>query len=215
LWPSVVTRVCIAYNSATHSSTSFTPFLLFFGRPHHCISVVNSPSSPLSHALEASDARKTVSALSKSLKAYRAGQNSLGSVVRFQVNQLVLVRDPASGHRPHSKLADPWAGPFRVLKVSTPSTYVVQQLPSGRSGSVHVQNIKPYTGSPPSLHALANNSAASPAPATPRLPAVDRLDLRSISGPAPHLLPRLPPQSPCSPLRFLRLLFPPRPSRPG
>ena len=191
LWPSVVTRASIAYNTATHSSTGFTPFLLFFGRPHHSVSVVSSPSSPLSHALEASDARRTVSALSKSLKAYRASQNSRSSVVRFQVNQLVFVRDPASGHRPHSKLADPWAGPFRVLKVSTPSTYVVQQLPSGRSGSVHVQNMKPYAGPPPSSHAVANNPAVSPAPATPPSPAVDLLDLRAITGPA-LLPPALP-----------------------
>ena len=155
-WPDFVAGACVAYNASTHSATGHTPFLLWFGRsPPTILSSSMVPAASPAEIIaadkaDAAEARAYVADVSVKKRQLLAKVNSSASVTSFSVGNLVMVRNPAIRQAPFSKLQDSWEGPFRVIALGkSPATYMVTQLPSGRSGSTHVCHMKPFHGAWP------------------------------------------------------------------
>jgi transposase InsO family protein len=198
-WSDTITRVCTAYNSGTHSGTNEPPYLLWFGRspPNPAASVVSQPavSSPVSSArpdqIYADEARSEAASSAQAKKEAISRRNTAKRVVRFAIGDLVMVRNPSIRQAPYSKLLDQWEGPFKILASRSPTTYTVQKLPLGRSGSVHVANIKAFTGSwPPKVASTPSGPPSSASPAAPN---------PTVSEPKAPLATPAPPATPAAP----------------
>ena len=216
-WPALISAALTAYNSATHSASGQAPFLLWFGRnpppSEHDRAIASSMPAQFNAAQssQAEAARSSAASISAGKRAFSAMRSSVAGVVSFKVGDLVWLRNPAIRMEAFAKLKDSWDGPFKVLRVTTPSSYVVQQLQGPKSGTVHIDNLKPYDlpwppprllppplAVPPSLAPSA--IPRSPAPAGPVPVPVAAPSLGPILPPPPHvppssLRPVLPPAS--------------------
>lgn len=158
-WDVVLPFVTYAYNTATQSTTGFSPFFLLYGRePSSTLDTIlpyrpdASEFSPISdvaqHAEECRQLARSFTSDSQALqKAHRDNDQHVQS---FAVGSLVWLRLPFHSPGLTPKFAAKYHGPYRVIECRSPVTYVIEPVnPSsdkrrlGRD-TVHVSRLKPH-----------------------------------------------------------------------
>ena len=161
-WHEQAKYVCFAYNTAKHSSTTFSPFYLVFLRePRVGIDLFLDKSEP---AYQDSDEyaetvrekmQKAYSIVGDQLKATfdRAKRRYDQRIreVRFKLNSYVWFYCPklhAGRGRKFRKLTD---GPYRIIRVLNDVNYVIQKNPGSRPQVCHVDRLLKYEGETPKV----------------------------------------------------------------
>ena len=148
-WHEQAKYVCFAYNTAKHSSTTFSPFYLVFLRePRVEIDLFLGKSEP---AYQDSD-EYAETVRERMQKAYRIVGDHLKTTfdrakrrydqrvreVRFKLNSYVWFYCPklhAGRGRKFRKLTD---GPYRIIRILNDVNYVIQKHPGSRPQICHV-----------------------------------------------------------------------------
>lgn len=158
-WDVVLPFVTYAYNTATQSTTGFSPFFLLYGRePSSTLDTIlpyrpdASEFSPISdvaqHAEECRQLARSFTSDSQALQKARRDNDQ--HVQSFAVGSLVWLRLPFHSPGLTPKFAAKYHGPYRVIECRSPVTYVIEPVnPSsdkrrlGRD-TVHVSRLKPH-----------------------------------------------------------------------
>ena len=161
-WHEQAKYVCFAYNTAKHTSTTFSPFFLVFLRePRVGIDLFLERSEPgYQNTDENSDKVQE-----RMQKAYQIVSNQLKvtfdrakrrydqrvHAVHFPLNSYVWYFCPrltAGRGRKFRKLTD---GPFRVVRILNDVNYVIQKVPGSRLIVCHVDRLIRFEGDPPAV----------------------------------------------------------------
>lgn len=164
-WDQVLPFVTYAYNTATQTTTGFSPFFLLYGReptstmdtilPYHPDA---SETTLLSEAHTfAEECRQLARSFTTENQAQQKhNRDPTNPAPSYPSGALVWLWVPSSAPGLSSKLLSRYHGPYRILEQSSPVNYVVEPLnPSpdhrrrGRE-TVHVDRLKPYYD-PPTL----------------------------------------------------------------
>ena len=161
-WHEQAKYVCFAYNTAKHSSTTFSPFYLVFLRePRVGIDLFLDKSEP---AYQNSD-EYAETVRERMQKAYRIVSDQLKATfdrakrrydqrireVRFKLNSYVWFYCPklhAGRGRKFRKLTD---GPYRIIRILNDVNYVIQKNPGSRPQICHVDRLLKYEGETPKV----------------------------------------------------------------
>ena len=161
-WHEQAKYVCFAYNTAKHSSTTFSPFYLVFLRePRVGIDLFLDKSEP---AYQDSD-EYAETVRKRMQKAYRIVSDHLKTTfdrakrrydqrvreVRFKLNSYVWFYCPklhAGRGRKFRKLTD---GPYRIIRILNDVNYVIQKHPGSRPQICHVDRLLKYEGETPKV----------------------------------------------------------------
>ena len=161
-WHEQAKYVCFAYNTAKHSSTTFSPFYLVFLRePRVGIDLFLDKSEP---AYQDSD-EYAETVRERMQKAYRIVGDHLKATfdrvkrrydqrvreVRFKLNSYVWFYCPklhAGRDRKFRKLTD---GPYRIIRILNDVNYVIQKHPGSRPQICHVDRLLKYEGETPKV----------------------------------------------------------------
>ena len=156
-WHEQAKYVCFAYNTAKHSSTTFSPFYLVFLRePRVGIDLFLDRSEP---AFQDSD-EYAETVRERMQRAHRIVGEHLKATferakrrydqrvreVRFKLNSYVWYYCPrlhAGRGRKFRKLTD---GPYRIIRVLNDVNYVIQKNPGSRPQICHVDRLLRYEG---------------------------------------------------------------------
>lgn len=158
-WDAILPFVTYAYNTATQSTTGFSPYFLLYGRhPSHTIDTIlpyrpdASECVPISatvrHAEECRDLARAFT--SEDQERQRSTRGETTATVTFDPGALVWLSVPLTAPGLSSKLVPKYEGPYRVLERASPVNYVIEPVePSSdmrRRGRdiVHVDRLKPY-----------------------------------------------------------------------
>lgn len=175
-WDQHLAAAEFAYNNSIQASTGFTPFYLNYGDdPCTPISLLHSDRVTVPAAGSFIDEiNASVTAAQEHLREAQERQKRYADQSRreitFKAGDKVML---STKHTPISKgpaykLKARFTGPFKVLKVISPTAYRIQLPPTWRQHNVfHVSNLKPY-------HDDANEFPDRPAPSKP--PAIDMDD---------------------------------------
>ena len=159
-WHEQAKYVCFAYNTAKHTSTTFSPFYLVFLRePRVGIDLFLERSEPgYLNTDEYSDKvqermQKAYQIVSDQLKVTfdraKRRYDQRVHAVHFPLNSYVWYFCPrltAGRGRKFRKLTD---GPFRVVRILNDVNYVIQKVPGSRLIVCHVDRLIRYDGDPP------------------------------------------------------------------
>ena len=161
-WHEQAKYVCFAYNTAKHSSTTFSPFYLVFLRePRVGIDLFLDRSEP---AYQDTD-EYSGNVQERMQKAYQIVSDQLKvtfdrakrrydqrvRAVHFPLHSYVWFYCPrltAGRGRKFRKLTD---GPYRIVRVLNDVNYVIQKVPGGRLQVCHVDRLLRYEGEPPQV----------------------------------------------------------------
>ena len=161
-WHEQAEYVCFAYNTAKHSSTTFSPFYLVFLRePRVGIDLFLDRSEP---AYQDSD-EYAETVRERMQKAYRMVSEQLKATfdrakrrydqrireVRFKLNSYVWFYCPklhAGRGRKFRKLTD---GPYRIIRILNDVNYVIQKNPGSRPQICHVDRLLKYEDETPKV----------------------------------------------------------------
>lgn len=162
-WDRILPFVTYAYNSATQSTTGFSPFFLLYGRePSSFMDTIllyhpdASESTTLSEvATYAEECRQLARSLTAQDQAYQKNRHDENlSSQSYSPGALVWLRVPSSVPGLSTKLLPKYEGPYRVLRQASPVNYIVEPVqPStdrrhrGRE-TVHVDRLKPHYDPP-------------------------------------------------------------------
>ncbi|XP_077534689.1 uncharacterized protein LOC144146627 [Haemaphysalis longicornis] len=155
----VLPFVTYAYNTATQSTTGFSPFFLLYGREPSCLLDTILPYRPgISECVPVSEIAKRTGEcrqLARSFTAadqgrpqYRHGDSN--GTPTYAAGSLVWLRTPSTAPGLSSKLQTKFQGPYRVVEKTSPVKYIVEPVTPitdrrfrGRK-TVHVQRLTPY-----------------------------------------------------------------------
>ena len=162
-WCEMVPYVAFAYNIAHHSSTSYSPFYLMFGRePRTGLDLLlETPTERFSTNLD--DFTEEMS--HRMQKAYQLVGDHLGTAfdraktrydsrvkeTKFKEGDLVWYFCPRRKLRRNRKWQLMTTGPHLVTKRINLVNYVVKLAPRGRSLIVHVDRLRHYEGETPAM----------------------------------------------------------------
>ena len=187
-WHEQAKYVCFAYNTARHSSTTFSPFYLVFLRePRVGIDLFLDRSEP---AYQDTDEYSEV-VRERMQKAYQIVSHQLKvtfdrakrrydqrvRAVHFPLHSYVWFYCPrltAGRGRKFKKLND---GPYRIVRIVNDVNYVIQKVPGGRLHICHVDRLMRYEGEVPSVWIRFDqeNRVSVPDPGVPRKTSVPRV----------------------------------------
>lgn len=162
-WDHVLPFVTYAYNTATQTTTGFSPFFLLYGREPTCTLDTILPYSPdttesttiseaASHAEECRKLARMFT--SEDQQRQKHHRDISAAPVSYAPGSLVWLWVPAPTPGLSPKLASKYHGPYRVIKQTSPVNFSVEPLepPSDkrRRGReiVHVDRLKPYYDPP-------------------------------------------------------------------
>lgn len=158
-WDLVLPFVTFAYNTATQTTTGFSPFFLLYGREPSCTvdtilpySPDASESKPVSEiARHAEECRQLARSFTTSDQGRQKHQHDRGRPPpSYPAGSLVWLWIPPSTPGLSSKLLAKYHGPYRIIERASPVNYVVEPLtPSAdlrRRGreTVHASRLKHY-----------------------------------------------------------------------
>ena len=161
-WHEQAKYVCFAYNTAKHTSTTFSPFYLVFLRePRVGIDLFLDRSEPAFQDTE----EYSEKVRERMQKAYQIVSDQLRvtfdrakrrydqrvRAVHFPLNSYVWFFCPrltAGRGRKFRKLTD---GPFRIVRILNDVNYVIQKTPGARLQICHVDRLLRYEGEIPTV----------------------------------------------------------------
>ena len=149
-WDDYLLGIVSVYSSDPHASTEFTPSYLMFARH---IALLFEPSRPIISLPKPSD-YLTYLARHRQITLQAARTN----VIRHQqvakqrfdkhrknptyaLNDIVFIRQPGV----RSKSAPTYNGPYTVVKILSPQTYIVKTEHENREHQVHVNDMHPMS----------------------------------------------------------------------
>ena len=194
-WHEQAKYVCFAYNTAKHSSTTFSPFYLVFLRePRVGIDLFLDRSEP---AYQDTD-EYSGTVRERMQKAYQIVSNQLKvtfdrakrrydqrvRAVHFPLHSYVWFFCPrltAGRGRKFKKLTD---GPYRIVRILNDVNYVIQKVPGARLQICHVDRLMRYEGEVPPVWIRFDqeNQNDRPNPGVPQKASVPRVTLESHPG---------------------------------
>ena len=174
-WDLHLPTLLLAYWTSIHETTGATPFELMFGREPRVPEDVMFPIPDSSLTSSNHGPKKYAETLRSHLaKAYervqlyskRKQQHQKLFYVRgfpYQMGDLVLLHDPVVKRGCSRKFHRPWKGPFKVVKILSPTVYHVQDCKHSRKRKVvHFNRLKPahYDNIPaPTLPSTSTDSS--------------------------------------------------------
>lgn len=159
-WDCWLPYMNMAYNSALHETTGFSPAEIMFGRqmrtPLACIwsSPLDGTEGEVQYPEFIERLTEKLSKISdvarkhlhSSSERHKEFADRRASTQTFDQNDLIWVYHPAVGKGRTSKLHRPWKGPFRVVKRINDVLYRVQFGPRQKPKIVHFNRIRKYEG---------------------------------------------------------------------
>ena len=159
-WHEQAKYVCFAYNTAKHTSTTFSPFFLVFLRESRVgIDLFLEKSEPGYQSTDEysekvqermQTAYRTVSEqLKVTFDRAKRRYDQRVHAVHFPLNSYVWYfcpRPTAGQGRKFRRLTD---GPFRVVRIQNDVNYVILKVPGSRLIICHVDRLIRYDGDPP------------------------------------------------------------------
>ena len=151
-WDQYLKQVELAYNTAQHSSTGYTPFFLLHGREARLPYSLHNPTTsqndtPLQYVLELRSRLRHAFQYAQSTNdlARTRQKETYDKKARdneYQAGDLVWLDNPAMSRK---KLEANWRGPYRILTSYSPEPLVrISNLADGKRSVVHKNRIKPY-----------------------------------------------------------------------
>ncbi|BHF80511.1 hypothetical protein SprV_0702363900 [Sparganum proliferum] len=158
-WDAHLPLCLLVYRGGVHSSTVFTPRYLWTGRDLHLPADLRyplpTPDPPTLH--------EYVTHLRGVIRsAHNAARVALGAATQHQkeqfdrhtagtphqVGDLVMHYNPVPPRGTSAKLHHPWQGPFTILDVLAPTTFLLRDAvhPDYPSFTTHFSKLKPYRG---------------------------------------------------------------------
>ncbi|XP_037518202.1 uncharacterized protein LOC119394979 [Rhipicephalus sanguineus] len=162
-WDAILPFVTYAYNTATQSTTGFSPFFLLYGRePCSTLDTIlpynpdASEFSPVSEMAEyAEECRQLARPFTADTQARQKVRHDRDVAPdTFPVGSLVWLRLPFHSPGLTPKFAPKYTGPYRVIKCPSPVTYVIEPVQPSTDKRrlsremVHVSRLKPYNDPP-------------------------------------------------------------------
>lgn len=158
-WDSILPFVTYAYNTATQSTTGFSPFFLLYGRePSSTMDTIlpyrpdPSEMTTVSRAAaHAEECRKLARAFTSHDQTRQKHRHDASTThMSFAPNSLVWLWIPSTPPGLSHKLSSRYHGPYRVVRQTSPVNYLVEPLDASpdkrRRGQeiVHISRLKPY-----------------------------------------------------------------------
>ena len=155
-WDKHLIHFEVAYNSAVHSATTFTPFFLTYGQnprilPLETLESKNPSSESYLKTIQEST-KNAIKAIQKSNEAMEKHSNKKRLPANFQVNDKVLLStrnlklEEGAGIR---KLSPKFCGPFEITEKVNEVTYRLNlsqpMIDRGIHNAFHASLLKPYT----------------------------------------------------------------------
>jgi len=148
-WDTLLPLLAMAYRSAIHESTGYTPSKLMFGRDVRFSPIPVTPPDSTDFAWNlreqvnkihqlARDHLDIASRRQKRLYDQRSQANSYGK------GEKVWLNNPQSKKGRSPKLQTPWEGPWEITKQVTDVVYRIQRTPKGKPKFVHHDRLKPF-----------------------------------------------------------------------
>ncbi len=158
-WDELLPMCALAYNSSRHSSTSYSPNFLMFGRDFRVPLelVLPTPDEDWEENPEPYGVEHYVKRLEESMRlAYKLTRENLQASavlqkhyynrkakgVKFPVGQSVWLYNPRRKIGRTPKLDMPWEGPFAVVTVIGDVVYEIQLNKRSKSKIVHVDKLR-------------------------------------------------------------------------
>ena len=160
-WDVWLPMVTMAYNTAIHESTGYSPAELMFGRqlrtPMDLLLPTEDQGGPDSYPEYVENLRQRLREVHKiaRINLQKAGERQKTQADRrayetvYSPGDLVMLHCPAVGKGKTSKLNRPWAGPVVVLKRLNDILYRVKLGPHKTPKLVHHNRLKKFEGETP------------------------------------------------------------------
>ncbi|KAK4471025.1 hypothetical protein MN116_000008, partial [Schistosoma mekongi] len=174
LWDDVLPQCLLAYRTSVHGSTGFSPAILLFGHELRLPVEIQSPLLPYEEQEHVPYIRTLRNRLAD---AYRMVNINLHKASRHQkdvydrqaqgpvytVGDRVWLRRPMTSLGSCSKFHQIWQGPFEIVLIRSPTTFVLRNLqrPQDDVITVHYNQLKPDR-----MTRAADAEFADPPPAT-------------------------------------------------
>ena len=153
-WDKCLPLVLLAYRTAEHATTKFSPYeLLFCRKPHiplDCLLGDQQPPKDEDPVGKVLDLQYKIPEVTKIVRDYiskaqevRNSRREVDGFKPYVVGENVMVRNKRTKKGLSPKLvSDRWLGPYRIIKVISDVNYRVQL--GRRRIVVHYNNLKPY-----------------------------------------------------------------------
>ncbi|BHF75659.1 hypothetical protein SprV_0501875500 [Sparganum proliferum] len=158
-WDTRLPYALMAYRAAVHSSTGCSPFFMVTGRTFrlpidsHLPNVELEPFTTGSYVLELQELLRITNNLAREHlgSAYQRQKENFDAKIAgtpYQPDDLVLRFRPVPPVGVSAKFFHPWEGPFRILRVISPTTYIIQDaaMPNSPLITTHFDKLKPFRG---------------------------------------------------------------------
>ena len=166
-WDEHLPYLMMAYRSATHESTGFSPNEMMLGRTVHlpvdlmCERPPNEDDeneTPAKYVCELIDKTATVHRFARQhLKQSSLQQkNNYDRKIagkQLQVGDAVWLHNPSRKVGRSPKLQRPWDGPYLILDQLNQVTYRIQKSRRAKPKVIHYNRLKPYKGNNPPIMA--------------------------------------------------------------
>ncbi|BHF60516.1 hypothetical protein SprV_0100348100 [Sparganum proliferum] len=194
-WDKRLPCAMMAYRANTHTSTGYPPFLMLTGRQFRLPADSRFPQpaaseyAPDSYVWQLQDLLRST---------YTLARNHLGAAAErqktyfdrqvhgnpYQLGDLVWRFRPVPPLGTAAKFFHPWEGPFVVVDVIHPTTYVLRDAsrPDGPTFTTHFDKLKPYRGRLPT--ATADVTPIIPPHLVPTPVAEETMDMTRPDSPA-------------------------------
>ncbi|KAJ8017967.1 hypothetical protein HOLleu_44301 [Holothuria leucospilota] len=184
-WDTWLPYLMMAYRSAEHESTKFSPAEVIFGRRVNLPLCAQLPKLPDHHDSPRNSVPKYVKRLEETLyKIHEMAQEYLqkaGTKQKkfhdrrtsdqvFNKGDFVWLMNSNKKKGLSPKLRRKWIGPGLILKRVTDVVYRVKMGPKRRPQVVHCDRLKPYLGDDPPLWLIRHTKTTPAAEAAPRQP---------------------------------------------
>ena len=156
-WDILLGRLNLAYNSAAHSTTGYTPHELMFGRkPKIPIDLVYPDTmleeEAVSYDEYTRELKENLIATFARVQENRDFHMDKAKLIydrqirppNFDVGDLVLVKDSKTTPGKNKKLSNRWEGPYKVLANINNINYKLQKMDSRRKTVMHRNRLKRY-----------------------------------------------------------------------